>query len=168
MRWHQCPIQKHQHATCLGPSVTSVSSVIIPWPSRWVPHRYKWSVKSLRMLPAARTFSSGNLFFSPKIGQHDLIYIKSCQSLTMYPHQKHVITIYNSPPNQCCTGNDKHLIWTWFITTSTYWYFLSVKDFFQVVWAMEGNLFWHQWQFFPHQTGEIYLHMAFPQYQILF
>ncbi len=34
--------------------------------------------------------------------------------------------------------------------------------------AMEGNLSWHRSSFFLDQTGEINLHMVFPQYQILF
>lgn len=46
--------------------------------------------------------------------------------------------------------------------------FISVSDLFQVVRAMEGNLFWHPSEFFLDQTGEIFLHMVFPQYQILF
>lgn len=78
------------------------------------------------------------------------------------------MTVHCSHPNQSCAGNDKHLIRAKFITSSTYWCFLSVEDLFQVVRVMEGNLFWHWSEFFLDQTGEINLHMVFPQYQILF
>lgn len=59
-------------------------------------------------------------FFFPKVRSHCLIIIKSCQSFTTSAQQKYAMRICCSHPNQNFTGNNKHLIWTEFLTSSIY------------------------------------------------